>query len=74
MFYVFMFYASSFDAIWRRLPITIESLGRSQARRSYAATFLLPLPRTKFRAKIQTTKRPRKWPVFKDFFDWMRGY
>src|ERR1700738_4256510 len=45
--------------------ITIESLRRAQLRRSYAATFLPPLPRTKFRVNVWATKSPRKWYVFK---------
>ena len=45
--------------------ITIESLRRAQLRRSYAATFLPPLPRTKFRVNVRATKSPRKWYVFK---------
>jgi hypothetical protein len=40
--------------------ITIESFLRARPHRFYAATFLLPLPRTKVRVKIRTAKSPQK--------------
>ena len=46
-------------------PITIKFIAAIPARRFYAATFLLPLPRAKFPGRLGTAKSPGKRCVLK---------
>jgi hypothetical protein len=57
-------------------PITVGSLRRAQPRRSYAATFLLALPRRsdeQLSRQNPDSKKPPKTSSFQGLVGWLRG-